>query len=123
MLEREPQRMPLILRDVAECLATGTYRDTAGAIDYHVSGSPSYISDTLTALRNDALARGDQNGVNTVQRIANENGVGLQSLAPVPIGGNLAKFSVGGLFTGSAVDYIRSRIDEGAPEFDLDWEH
>ena len=23
----------------------------------------------------------------------------------------------------NAVDYIRSRIDEGAPEFDLDWEH
>ena len=54
-----PDKLPHILRDVAEFLATGEYHDTAGALKYNYSGSEAFKSAAEERLYEDSMARGD----------------------------------------------------------------
>lgn len=58
-LDAHPEKLPYIVRDIAEFIATGEYHDTAGAMAYNYSGSEEYKAAARDRIYSDALARGD----------------------------------------------------------------
>ena len=58
-LDEHPGKLPYIVRDIAEFIATGEYHDTAGAMAYNYSGSDEYQAAVRDRIHADALARGD----------------------------------------------------------------
>ena len=68
-LEAHPEKLPQIVRDMGEFIATGEYHDTAGALAYNFSGGAEYQAKARDRIYGDALARGD---MDTAQRMVRE---------------------------------------------------
>lgn len=68
-LEAHPEKLPQIIRDMGEFIATGEYHDTAGALAYNFSGDDAYIARARDRVYGDALARGD---METAERMVRE---------------------------------------------------
>ena len=58
-LDAHPEKLPYIVRDIAEFIATGEYHDTVGAMAYNYSGSEQYKAAVRDRIYADAIARGD----------------------------------------------------------------
>ena len=69
-LDAHPEKLPYIVRDIAEFIATGEYHDTAGAMAYNYSGSNQYKESARDRIYSDALARGDTKVVERMVREA-----------------------------------------------------